>query len=158
MPTGSFGGKNSLEEQMFARGVPFMLVLVASSAMALDTAKLDQWGSLGLEELTSLIDKSSQLKGAVAEALVKINKKADDIRCEGTRFSNRWRHLSGERASPYICNIGDKWLEIRATARVTGRRGRVFETITPEAMKNATDISETNPTWKWTDQDPRATL
>jgi hypothetical protein len=37
------------------------------------------------------------------------------------------------------------------------RRGRVFETITPEAMKNATDISETNPTWKWMDQDPRAT-
>lgn len=114
--------------------------------------------SLGLHEITSLIDKSSQLKGEVAEALVKINKKADDIRCEGTRFSNRWRNLSGERASPYICNIGDKWLEIRATARVTGPRGRVFETITPEAMKNATDISETNPTWKWTDQDPRAPL
>ena len=32
---------------------------------------------------------------------------------------------------------------------VTGRRGRVFETITPDAMKDATDISETNPTWKW---------
>ena len=31
---------------------------------------------------------------------------------------------------------------------VTGRRGGVFETITPEAMKNATDISESNPTWK----------
>jgi hypothetical protein len=40
---------------------------------------------------------------------------------------------------------------------VTGRRGRLFETITPEAMKNATDISETNPRWKWTEQDPRPT-
>jgi hypothetical protein len=26
---------------------------------------------------------------------------------------------------------------------------------TPDATKNAADISETNPTWKWTDQDPR---
>jgi hypothetical protein len=40
---------------------------------------------------------------------------------------------------------------------VTGRRGRVFETITPDAMKDATDISESNPTWKWAGQDPRAT-
>jgi hypothetical protein len=141
---------------MFARGIPFLLILVASSAMALDTSKLDQWGSLGLDEITSIIDKSPQLKGEIAEALVKANKKADDIRCEGTRFSSRWRNLAGERASPYICNIGDRWLEIRTTARVTGRRGKVFATITPEAMKSATDISETNPTWKWTDQDPRA--
>jgi hypothetical protein len=40
---------------------------------------------------------------------------------------------------------------------VTGRRGRVFETITPDAMKDAIDTSETNPTWKWADRDPRAT-
>ena len=26
---------------------------------------------------------------------------------------------------------------------------------TPDATKNTADISETNPTWKWTDQDPR---
>jgi hypothetical protein len=26
---------------------------------------------------------------------------------------------------------------------------------TPDTKKNTADISETNPTWKWTDQDPR---
>lgn len=29
--------------------------------------------------------------------------------------------------------------------------------MAPEAMKSATDVSETNPTRKWTDQEPRAT-
>jgi hypothetical protein len=36
---------------------------------------------------------------------------------------------------------------VQAGFGVTGRRGRVFETITPDAMKGATDICETNPTW-----------
>jgi hypothetical protein len=38
--------------------------------------------------------------------------------------------------------------------RITDRRGRAFETITPEAMKNAATVSETNPTWRWTTEDP----
>jgi hypothetical protein len=34
------------------------------------------------------------------------------------------------------------------------RKGKSFESITPDAMKNATTVSETNPTWKWSDQEP----
>jgi len=33
-------------------------------------------------------------------------------------------------------------------------RGQAFETITAKAMKNATNVSETNLTWKWTTEDP----
>jgi hypothetical protein len=70
------------------------------------------------------------------------------------RFPGQWVNLGGERTSPYVCKIGDKWLEVRATVRVTGGPKKSFETITAEAMKNATTVSESNPTWKWTDQEP----
>jgi|EndMetStandDraft_8_1072994.scaffolds.fasta_scaffold624014_1 hypothetical protein len=133
-----------------------LAVVAASPALAFDTGKLGQWGSLGLEEIMPLIDKSPPLKREVTEALEKANRKADDIRCEGARFPGAWRGLGGERAAPYACNIGDRWLEIRATVRVTGRRGKVFDKVTPDAMKNATTKTETNPTGTWSEKDPRA--
>ena len=33
-------------------------------------------------------------------------------------------------------------------------RGKAFEAITPEAMRSATTVTETNPTWKWLDHEP----
>jgi hypothetical protein len=141
---------------MFARRIPFVLLLVSSSAMAFDTTKLGQFGTLGLDEMMSLIDKSRQLKREVIEAVAKTKLKADEIRCDGMRSPGQWRNLGGERAAPYVCKIGDKWLEVRATLRVTGRGGKSFETITPDVMKSATTVSETNPAWRWTDQEPRS--
>jgi len=139
---------------MLARGIPFVLLLVSSSAIALDTTQLGQFGSLGLDEMMPLIDKSLQLKREVGDAVAKAKVKADEVGCEGKRFPGQWRNLGGGRTAPYVCKIGDKWLEVRATVRVTGRGGKPFERITPEAMKSATIVTETNPTWKWSDQDP----
>jgi hypothetical protein len=139
---------------MFARGIPFVLLLVSSSAMPLDTAQLGQFGSLSLDEMMPLIDKSLQLKHAVGDAVAKAKMKADEIGCVGRRFPGQWHNLAGERTAPYVCKIGDQWLEVRATVRVSGRGGKSFERITPEAMKSATTVTETNPTWKWLDQDP----
>jgi hypothetical protein len=139
---------------MLARLAPFVLLLSSTSAMALDTTKLGQAGSLGLDEMMPLIGKSPQLKREVTEAVAKTKLKGDEIRCDGMRFPGQWVNLGGERTSPYVCKIGDKWLEVRATVRVTGPRRKSFETITPDAMKKATTVTETNPTWKWTDQDP----
>jgi hypothetical protein len=139
---------------MFARGISFVLLLVSSSAMALNTTKLGQFGSLSLDEIIPLIDKSPQLKREVSDAMTKAKVKADEIGCEGRRFPGQWRNLGGERTAPYVCKIGDQWLEIRATVRVTGRGGKSFERITPEAMRSATTVTERNPTWKWLNQDP----
>ena len=139
---------------MLARLAPFMVLLLPSSAMALDTTKLGQAGSLGLDEMMPLIKKSPQLKREVAEAVAQTKLKGDEIRCDGMRFPGQWVNLGGERAAPYVCKIGDKWLEVRATVRVTGGRRKTFETITADAMKNATTVSESNPTWKWTDHEP----
>jgi hypothetical protein len=58
------------------------------------------------------------------------------------------------RAAPYTCEFSGKWLIIEATTRVTDKAGHAYDTITPAAMKKAVKVTETNPTWKWTTEDP----
>jgi hypothetical protein len=138
-----------------------ILILMASaaassSAMAFDTTQLDQGGRLLMEDIMLLIEQSPRLKHEVTEAAAKINKKPADIVCGGMRFSGRWERLSAYRVSPYICAFGDdRFLEIRATVRITSRSGKAFEKVTSEAMKNASRIRETKPTWRWLSEDPR---
>jgi hypothetical protein len=124
------------------------------AAMAFDTGKLGQRGTLSLSDIMPLIAKSPRLQREIAQALTQSHKKRDDVNCDGMRFPGQWVNLGGERVSPYICDFGGKWVQITTTVRVTDRRGRVFDTITPEAMKNATTVTEASPAWKWTTEDP----
>jgi hypothetical protein len=132
------------------RLVPLALLLGTSSALAFDTSKLGQWGSLPLDDLTPVIAKSAELQQEINKALSEGNKKQGDVMCVGMRFPGQWKNLGGLRVSPYTCDFGAKWLQINAAVRITNRRGQAFETITAEAMKNATNVSETNLNWKWT--------
>ena len=132
------------------RLVPLALLLGTSSALAFDTSKLGQWGSLPLDDLTPVIAKSAELQQEINKALSEGNKKQGDVMCIGMRFPGKWKNLGGLRVSPYTCDFGAKWLQIHAAVRITNRRGQAFETITAEAMKNATNVSETNLNWKWT--------
>jgi hypothetical protein len=113
-------------------------------------SKLGQWGSLPLDDLTPVIAKSAELQQEINKALSEGNKKQGDVMCVGMRFPGQWKNLGGLRVSPYTCDFGAKWLQIHAAVRITNRRGQAFETITAEAMKNATNVSETNLNWKWT--------
>ena len=132
------------------RLVPLALLLGTSSALAFDTSKLGQWGSLPLDDLTPVIAWSARLQQEINKALSEGNKKQGDVMCVGMRFPGQWKNLGGLRVSPYTCDFGAKWLQIHAAVRITNRRGQAFETITAEAMKNATNVSETNLNWKWT--------
>jgi hypothetical protein len=132
------------------RLVPLALLLGTSSALAFDTSELGQWGSLPLDELTAVIAKSVRLQEEINVVLSEGNKKEEDVTCVGMRFPGQWKHLGGLRVSPYTCDFGAMWLQIRATVRITDRSGQVFETITDKAMNNATNVSETNLIWKWT--------
>ncbi len=132
------------------RLVPLALLLGTSSALAFDTSKLGQWGSLPLDDLTPVIAKSAELQQEINKTLSEGNKKQGDVMCVGMRFPGQWKNLGGLRVSPYTCDFGAKWLQIHAAVRITNRRGQAFETITAEAMKNATNVSETNLNWKWT--------
>ncbi len=58
------------------------------------------------------------------------------------------------RAAPYTCNFIGKWLSLSATVTVSGPNGKVYDTITQAAMKNADKVTETKPVWKWSATEP----
>ena len=134
---------------MTLRLVLVALLLGTSSALAFDSSKLIQFGTLPLDDLTPVFAKSALLQKEISKALSEDNKERADVRCLGMRFPGPWKNLGGLRVSPYACDFGAKWLRIRATVRITDRHGRAFETITAKAMKNATNVRETNLNWEW---------
>lgn len=127
---------------------------MAAPALALDTTKLGQGGSLFLDDLMTLVNQTPRLKNVIDERLAKLGQKPGDVRCTGMRFPGQWKFLGGERVSPYACQIGDEWLRITAAVKVTSGSGKVFEAITPEAMKSAKHVAETQLVWKWTKEAP----
>jgi hypothetical protein len=143
-----------MEPKVLRRYWPLALFLAVSPAMALDTSKLGQGGSLPLSDLDALIGQSARLKQEVSAVLAKINKTEGDVICAGNRFPSQWVNLGGMRAAPYICDFSGSWLEIKATVTVTGPNGQVYDTISPAAMANAVKVTETHPTWKWSKTAP----
>jgi hypothetical protein len=139
---------------MSLRLVSLALLFGTSSALAFDTSKLGQWGSLFLDDLAPIIGKSARLQQEIDGVLSEGNKRREAVTCFGMRFPGQWKTLGGYRVSPYTCDFGAMWLQIHATDRITDRRGQAFETITTKAMNNATNVSETNLNWKWTTEFP----
>jgi hypothetical protein len=124
-------------------------LLLASPALAFDTTKLGQRGSLFLDDIWPLIQQSRELMAEVDKALAELNKKPENIICHGMRFPGPWKHLGGARVAPYRCEFGEREMEILTTARVTSRRGKVFDRPSSTAMHRARNVAETNPKWKW---------
>jgi hypothetical protein len=151
---GTFDDLFEQEHSMRRVIVTTALVLFAGSAFAFDTSKLGQVGSLPLDDMKGLIAKSPKLKGEVDEAVAKIAKKPDEIMCNGMRFPGAWKELGGVRVSPYSCQLGDKWLQVRAKVQVTGKRGKLYARVDKEAMRRAENVLETDPTWTWSDKEP----
>jgi transposase len=139
---------------MLLKSAVIALTLGTAAAHALDTTKLGQWGSLTLSDIMPLIEKTPKLQSEVKSALADSGKTADTLICIGARFPGAWVNLGGERVAPYTCEFKGKWLKINATVRLTGRRGRVFATVSPTAMRLATAVSLTNVTWEWSTTDP----
>lgn len=139
---------------MSFKAVPIALMFGVTPALAFDTSKLGQWGSPPLGDLMPLIGKSPQLLSEVQNALHDSNKTPDTLICDGMRFPGAWLNLGGERVAPYTCAFAGKWLQISADVRVTGKNGRVLATASRTAMRQATNVSETNVSWKWSDTDP----
>jgi hypothetical protein len=64
---------------MSLRLVPLALLLGTSSALAFDTSKVGQWGSLFLDDLAPVIGQSARLQQEIDEALSQINKKPGEV-------------------------------------------------------------------------------
>jgi hypothetical protein len=120
---------------MAMRLVGLALLFGTSAALAFDSTKVGQWGSLYLDDLSPVLAKSAQLRREVTAALARKNKKPEDILCFGMRFPGPWKNLGGMRVAPYTCDFDGKYLRIDANVRVIGRGGRTFETINDTAMK-----------------------
>ena len=131
------------------------LVLLAAPALAFNTKKLGQWGSLDLSDLDKLIGQAPKLKAEVDAALTQVKKTAEEVKCVGQRFPGPWKELGGYRVAPYTCWFADdKWLNITANVKVTDKRGHAFDAPSERAMKRAVKFTEANPTWNWTEKDP----
>ncbi len=130
------------------------VVLAASPALAFDTNKLGQGGSLPLSDLDALIGQSAPLKQEVTAALAAAKKKPGDVICSGNRFPNQWVNLGGLRAAPYTCDFSGKWLIIEAATRVTDKTGHAYDTITSAAMKKAVKVTETKSDLEMDDRRP----
>src|SRR6516165_10126520 len=95
---------------MAVRLVALALLFGSSAALAFDSTKIGQWGSLYLDDLSPILAKSAQLKQEVTAALSEKNKKPEDILCFGMRFPGAWKNLGGTRVAPYTCDFkGWKW-------------------------------------------------
>ena len=111
---------------MAMRLVGLALLFGTTAALAFDSTKVGQWGSLYLDDLSPVLAKSAQLKREVTAALARKNKKPEDILCFGMRFPGPWKNLGVMRVAPYTCDFDGKYLRIDATVRVIGRGGRTF--------------------------------
>ncbi len=141
---------------MLARIALMALVLSPLPALAFDSTRLGQLGSVALdmEELAAVIRQSPALKREIEDALDKINKKPGEVMCDGMRFPGPWKGVSGRRVSPYRCQLGDRWLRITTTIRVTGKGGKIIETMDKTAMRKAVHVEETEPKWVWSETKP----
>jgi hypothetical protein len=141
---------------MLSRIVAITVLFASTQALAFDTTKLGQLGSVALDmdEMLAVIAQSPKLKTEIDQAITAVNKKPGDIMCDGMRFPSAWKELAGVRVSPYRCQIGDKWLKINTKVTITGKRKKVYEAINAKAMREAEDVKETDPTWTWSNEKP----
>jgi hypothetical protein len=130
------------------------VLLSATPAMAFDSTKLDQGGSLILDDMSKLIEQAPRLKQEVGDMLAEKHKKMDEIICTGMRFSSAWKELGGVRVAPYDCDFKGKWLHIDAQVRLFDRKGHEFKSISRAAMQNTVKFTQSHPTWKWSDKPP----
>jgi hypothetical protein len=139
---------------MFVRLALIGLLLGPAPAIAFDTTKLGQGGSLMLDDLINVIRQAPKLADEIDAAVAASGKTPDRIICDGMRFPGQWDELGGLRVAPYHCQIGHKWLTIRTKVRITNKNGKVFDEITDQARREAVEVKETDPTWSWSDKEP----
>ena len=84
---------------MTIRLVAIALLLGSSAALAFDSTKVGQWGSLYLDDLSPILAKSAQLKQEITAALSEKNKKPEEtFSASACAFPARGR-ISAARAS-----------------------------------------------------------
>ena len=84
-------------------------------------------GTLGLDEIFTLIRQSRNLTREVNAALKSTGQKADQITCVAVRLGRQFEPISAYRVAPFDCRFAtNKFLHIEATNLVRLPNGRII--------------------------------
>lgn len=109
-------------------------------------------GSLGLEDVLEAVKADPKLVGEIRDAVKKSGLKPDNLVCTGFRHDNRWTELSGARAAPYECYIGQRQIVIQADRMYFDVAKRPLGAMKTANPKRADSFKESNFRWTWTPQ------
>jgi hypothetical protein len=109
---------------MLLRTIAVAVALVASPALAFDTSKLGQGGSLALSEIDLIIAKSPQLQREINQGLLDGKKAKDDVICSGMRFPGQWQNLGGLRVGPYTATLEPNGYRLKPRLNLPDARAR----------------------------------
>lgn len=126
-------------------GFPF---LAHAGPRSFDTRVLGQFGTIDLAHVRAW-SGDPKLSAEIKRELKRNGKAAEDVNCVGYRFPGSWAGLGGDRAPPFICHFGTRDLSVRWTVILTGPNGQRFWRASPKAMREAEDLIQTRPRWRW---------
>jgi hypothetical protein len=126
-------------------------VFVAGMATLICITSARAEGSIGFDEVMQFAAQSQKLVTEIKRSIQEQHVKRADIRCGAARFGNQWTNLGGDRAPPFNCQIGKRFLTINGEIHffdVSGRRiPRGMEN--PDVFSKAHSFQVKRPTWSW---------
>lgn len=125
-------------------------VLVATGLLlGLGPAVAQGGGSLGLDEVIEAVKADPRLVTEIHDELKKNSLKVDGLICTGFRHGNQWAELSGARAAPYECDIGNRQIVIQANRMYFDMAKRPLGDMKRANPKRADSFKESNFRWTW---------
>ena len=106
-------------------------------------------GSLGLDEVLDAVKSDPKLTAELQDEVKRNGLKADGLVCTGFRHGNQWTELSGTRAAPYECDIGDRRIVIQADRMYFDMAKRPLGDVKKASPKRADSFKELNFRWTW---------
>jgi len=106
-------------------------------------------GSLGFDEVLDAVKSDLKLTAELQDELKNNDLKADGLVCTGFRHGNQWTELSGTRAAPYECDIGDRKIVIQADRMYFDTAKRPLGDVKKANPKRADSFKESNFRWTW---------
>jgi hypothetical protein len=85
----------------------------------------------------------------IHDELKKNSLKVDGLICTGFRHGNQWAELSGARAAPYECDIGNRQIVIQANRMYFDMAKRPLGDMKRANPKRADSFKESNFRWTW---------
>jgi hypothetical protein len=124
-------------------GLCSLLVLHVSTAYA--------GGSIPLTDVMDQLKDNAKLIAEINAELAKQKLTADAVTCSGARFGGQWTEISGARAVPFDCAIGERKLHIDGTVHFYDQDSAEIDANDEKAPERTFDYKQTDLAWTWDD-------